>query len=80
MTKIPNMTTLNQLFDLPGQVCHVQCGFCTTILLVHLSFFSLILVICRFDEYTCLTGECTVHEPVNGGDGEMWALHKPSLC
>lgn len=36
MTKMPNMTTLNQLFDLPGQICHVQCGFCTTILLVHL--------------------------------------------
>lgn len=40
MTRMPNMTTLNHLFDLPGQICHVQCGFCTTILLVHLNFFT----------------------------------------
>lgn len=29
-----NMSTLNRLFDLPEQICYVQCSFCTTILLV----------------------------------------------
>lgn len=28
----------------------------------------------------CYTGECAVHKPVNGGDCEMWPLHKPPLC
>lgn len=83
-TRMPNMTTLNHLFDLPGQICHVQCGFCTTILLVYLNFFSFIsLHLYMYDhlmKYMCYTGECAVHKPVNGGDCEMWALHKPPLC
>ncbi|XP_014520419.1 axial regulator YABBY 4 isoform X2 [Vigna radiata var. radiata] len=32
------MSTLNHLFDLPEQICYVQCGFCTTILMVMDSF------------------------------------------
>ncbi|KAH0918148.1 hypothetical protein HID58_025808 [Brassica napus] len=49
MTKMANMTTLNQLFDLPGQICHVsvpftslsmvvtvRCGHCTSLLSVNL--------------------------------------------
>ncbi|RDX83769.1 Axial regulator YABBY 4, partial [Mucuna pruriens] len=28
------MSTLNHLFDLPEQICYVQCGYCTTILMV----------------------------------------------
>jgi len=91
MTKLPNMTTtLNHLFDLPGQICHVQCGFCTTILLVYLNFFSyslpsflpssLYIYDHEFNECKCVAGECTVYKLVNGGDCEMWALHKPSLC
>ncbi|CAJ1940157.1 unnamed protein product [Sphenostylis stenocarpa] len=28
------MSTMNHLFDLPEQICYVQCGFCTTILMV----------------------------------------------
>ncbi|KAG2409372.1 Axial regulator [Vigna angularis] len=27
------MSTLNHLFDLPEQICYVECGFCTTILM-----------------------------------------------
>ncbi|KAF8082806.1 hypothetical protein N665_0807s0015 [Sinapis alba] len=59
MTKIPNMTTLNQLFDLPGQICHVQCGFCTTILLVSVPFTSLSMVV------TVRCGHCTSLLSVN---------------
>jgi len=28
------MSTLNHLFDLPEQICYVECGFCATILMV----------------------------------------------
>lgn len=38
-------SVLNHLFDLSEQICYVQCGFCTTILLVHIytsSNFSLL--------------------------------------
>ncbi|XP_019059150.1 PREDICTED: axial regulator YABBY 4 [Tarenaya hassleriana] len=53
------MTTLNQLFDLPGQICHVQCGFCTTILLVSVPFSSLSKVV------TVRCGHCTSLLSVN---------------
>ncbi|CAH8361489.1 unnamed protein product [Eruca vesicaria subsp. sativa] len=53
------MTTLNQLFDLPGQICHVQCGFCTTILLVSVPFTSLSMVV------TVRCGHCTSLLSVN---------------
>ena len=33
--------TMNHLFDLPEKICYVQCGICTTILLVSL-FFSFV--------------------------------------
>ncbi|KAJ0237371.1 Axial regulator YABBY 4 [Hirschfeldia incana] len=56
---MPNMTTLNQLFDLPGQICHVQCGFCATILLVSVPFTSLSMVV------TVRCGHCTSLLSVN---------------
>ncbi|CAN8304349.1 unnamed protein product [Cochlearia groenlandica] len=53
------MTTLSHLFDLPGQICHVQCGFCTTILLVSVPFTSLSMVV------TVRCGHCTSLLSVN---------------
>ncbi|CAH8386934.1 unnamed protein product [Eruca vesicaria subsp. sativa] len=52
---MPNMTTLNQLFDLPGQICHVQCGFCNTILLVSVPFTSLSMVVTAGKEEAAAT-------------------------
>ncbi|KAG5236233.1 INNER NO OUTER family protein [Salix suchowensis] len=43
------MSTLNHLLDPPDQICYVQCGFCTTILLVSVpcsSSSTVVTVIC----------------------------------
>ncbi|XP_013597002.1 PREDICTED: axial regulator YABBY 4 isoform X3 [Brassica oleracea var. oleracea] len=64
-----NMTTLNQLFDLPGQICHVQCGFCTTILLVSVPFTSLSMVV------TVRCGHCTSLLSVNLMKASFIPLH-----
>ncbi|CAF1977556.1 unnamed protein product [Brassica napus] len=69
MTKMANMTTLNQLFDLPGQICHVQCGFCTTILLVSVPFTSLSMVV------TVRCGHCTSLLSVNLMKASFIPLH-----
>ncbi|VVA92279.1 unnamed protein product [Arabis nemorensis] len=69
MTRIPNMTTLNHLFDLPGQICHVQCGFCTTILLVSVPFTSLSMVV------TVRCGHCTSLLSVNLMKASFIPLH-----
>ncbi|XP_010498851.1 PREDICTED: axial regulator YABBY 4-like isoform X2 [Camelina sativa] len=70
MTKIPNMTTtLNNLFDLPGQICHVQCGFCTTILLVSVPYTSLSMVV------TVRCGHCTSLLSVNLMKASFIPLH-----
>ncbi|CAI0385977.1 unnamed protein product [Linum tenue] len=54
-------TTLSQLFDLPAgeQICYVQCGFCTTILLVSVPCSSLSMVV------TVRCGQCTSLLSVN---------------
>jgi len=39
------MSTLNHLFDLPEQICYVQCGFCNTILMV---IMSLLIALLKF--------------------------------
>ncbi|XWS69031.1 hypothetical protein CRYUN_Cryun04dG0144700 [Craigia yunnanensis] len=39
------MSTMNHFFDLPEQICYVQCGFCTTILLVSVPCSSLSMVV-----------------------------------
>jgi len=36
-----DMSTLNHLFDLPEQICYVECGFCATILMVMNSLVTL---------------------------------------
>ncbi|KAI9170319.1 hypothetical protein LWI28_026088 [Acer negundo] len=46
-------STINHLFDLPEQICYVQCGFCTTILLVSVPCSSLSRVV------TVRCGHCT---------------------
>ncbi|KAJ4916487.1 Axial regulator YABBY 4 [Raphanus sativus] len=63
------MTTLNQLFDLPGQICHVQCGFCTTILLVSVPLTSLSMVV------TVRCGHCTSLLSVNLMKASYIPLH-----
>ncbi|KAI8528233.1 hypothetical protein RHMOL_Rhmol12G0134700 [Rhododendron molle] len=52
-------TTLNQLFDLQEQICYVQCGYCTTILLVSVPYGSLTMVV------TVRCGHCTSLLSVN---------------
>ncbi|XP_039041096.1 axial regulator YABBY 4-like [Hibiscus syriacus] len=53
------MSTLDHLFDLPEQICYVQCGFCTTILLVSVPCSSLSMVV------TVRCGHCTSLLSVN---------------
>ncbi|TKY58662.1 Axial regulator YABBY 4 [Spatholobus suberectus] len=53
------MSTLNQLFDLPEQICYVQCGFCTTTLMVSVPCSSLSMVV------TVRCGHCTSLLSVN---------------
>ncbi|KAJ6911526.1 hypothetical protein NC652_021969 [Populus alba x Populus x berolinensis] len=53
------MSTLNHLFDLPDQICYVQCGFCTTVLLVSVPCSSLSTVV------TVICGHCTSLFSVN---------------
>ncbi|XP_061357001.1 axial regulator YABBY 4 [Gastrolobium bilobum] len=53
------MSTLNHLFDLPDQICYVQCGFCTTILMVSVPCSSLSMVV------TVRCGHCTSLLSVN---------------
>ncbi|KAK6252512.1 hypothetical protein QUC31_014232 [Theobroma cacao] len=53
------MSTLNHLFDLPEQICYVQCGFCTTILLVSVPCSSLSMVV------TVRCGHCSSLLSVN---------------
>ncbi|KAL6294496.1 hypothetical protein ACE6H2_002638 [Prunus campanulata] len=50
------MSALNHLFDLPDQICYVQCGFCTTILLVSVpcSSLSMLAVTVRCGHCSCL--------------------------
>ncbi|KAG5001681.1 hypothetical protein JHK82_022835 [Glycine max] len=53
------MSTLNHLFDLPEQICYVQCGFCTTILMVSVPCSILSTVV------TVRCGHCTSLLSVN---------------
>ncbi|XP_021809744.1 axial regulator YABBY 4 [Prunus avium] len=50
------MSALNHLFDLPDQICYVQCGFCATILLVSVpcSSLSMLAVTVRCGHCSCL--------------------------
>ncbi|KAG5087668.1 hypothetical protein JHK86_000280 [Glycine max] len=53
------MSTLNHLFDLPEQICYVECGFCATILMVSVPSSSLSMVV------TVKCGHCTSVLSVN---------------
>ncbi|KAG5385605.1 hypothetical protein IGI04_037075 [Brassica rapa subsp. trilocularis] len=87
MTKIPNMTTLNQLFDLPGQVSvpftslsmvvTVRCGHCTSLLSVNLmkaSFIPLHLLtsLSHMDE----KGHEEVAATTDGVEEEAWKVNQ----
>ncbi|MBA0760105.1 hypothetical protein Gotri_022884 [Gossypium trilobum] len=63
------MSTLNHLFDLPEQICYVQCGFCTTILLVSVPCSSLSMVV------TVRCGHCTTLLSVNMMKASFVPLH-----
>nr|UFY86324.1 YABBY2 protein [Averrhoa carambola] len=63
------MSTLNHLFDLPDQICYVQCGFCTTILLVSVPCSSLSMVV------TVRCGHCTSLLSVNMMKASFVPLH-----
>ncbi|XP_052881018.1 axial regulator YABBY 4 [Gossypium arboreum] len=63
------MSTLNHLFDLPEQICYVQCGFCTTILLVSVPCNSLSMVV------TVRCGHCTSLLSVNMMKASFVPLH-----
>ncbi|QHO41496.1 hypothetical protein HN51_007385 [Arachis hypogaea] len=63
------MSTLNQLFDLPEQICYVQCGFCTTILMVSVPCSSMSMVV------TVRCGHCTSLLSVNMMKASFVPLH-----
>ncbi|XP_027099769.2 axial regulator YABBY 4 [Coffea arabica] len=63
------MTTLNHLLDLQGQICYVQCGYCTTILLVNVPYSSLSAVV------TVRCGHCTSLLSVNMTRASFLPLH-----
>ncbi|KAJ4711074.1 Axial regulator YABBY like [Melia azedarach] len=63
------MSTINRLLDLPEQICYVQCGFCTTILLVSVPCSSLSMVV------TVRCGHCTSLLSVNMMKASLVPLH-----
>ncbi|OIW10577.1 hypothetical protein TanjilG_15949 [Lupinus angustifolius] len=63
------MSTLNHLFDLPEQICYVQCGFCTTILMVSVPCSSMSMVV------TVRCGHCTSLLSVNMMKASFVPLH-----
>ncbi|KAH9773192.1 Axial regulator YABBY 4 [Citrus sinensis] len=63
------MSALNHLFDLPEQICYVQCGFCTTILLVSVPCSSMSMVV------TVRCGHCTSLLSVNMMKASFVPLH-----
>uniref|UniRef100_A0A2N9IQE2 HMG box domain-containing protein n=1 Tax=Fagus sylvatica TaxID=28930 RepID=A0A2N9IQE2_FAGSY len=63
------MSTLNPLFDLPEQICYVQCSFCTTILLVSVPCSSLSMTV------TVRCGHCTGLLSVNMMNASFVPFH-----
>ncbi|XP_059658567.1 axial regulator YABBY 4 [Cornus florida] len=63
------MSTLNHIFDLQEQICYVQCGYCTTILLVSVPCSSLSMVV------TVRCGHCTSLLSVNMTRASFVPLH-----
>ncbi|XP_062150352.1 axial regulator YABBY 4 [Alnus glutinosa] len=63
------MSTLNHLFDLPEQICYVECGFCSTILLVSVPCSSLSMVV------TVRCGHCSGLLSVNMTNASFVPLH-----
>ncbi|KAL5190384.1 Axial regulator YABBY 4 [Glycine soja] len=63
------MSTLNHLFDLPEQICYIQCGFCSTILMVSVPCSSLSMVV------TVRCGHCTSLFSVNMSKASFIPFH-----
>ncbi|KAK2977491.1 hypothetical protein RJ640_016119, partial [Escallonia rubra] len=63
------MSTFDHLLDLQEQICYVQCGHCTTILLVSVPFSSLSMVA------TVRCGHCTSLLSVNMMKASFLPLH-----
>ncbi|GMP82744.1 hypothetical protein CsSME_00036920 [Camellia sinensis var. sinensis] len=62
-------TAVSHLFDLQEQICYVQCGYCTTILLVSVPCSSLSMVV------TVRCGHCTSLLSVNMMKASFVPLH-----
>ncbi|XP_022151051.1 axial regulator YABBY 4-like [Momordica charantia] len=60
---------MNHLFDLPEQICYVQCGICTTILLVSVPCSSLSMAV------TVTCGHCSSLLSVNMMKATLVPLH-----
>ncbi|KAJ0666567.1 putative transcription factor C2C2-YABBY family [Helianthus annuus] len=69
------MSTFNHLLDLQPQeqICYVQCGFCTTVLLVVVPYSCLSMVV------TVKCGHCTSLLPVNMMGSTFLPLHFSSF-
>ncbi|PON44847.1 YABBY protein [Parasponia andersonii] len=63
------MSSLNQIFNLSEQICYVQCGLCTTILLVSVPCSSMSMVV------TVRCGHCTGLLSVNMMKASFVPLH-----
>ncbi|KAK9935361.1 hypothetical protein M0R45_022465 [Rubus argutus] len=63
------MSTPNHPFDLPEQICYVQCGFCATILLVSVPCSSLSMLV------TVRCGHCSCLLSVNMMKASFLPLH-----
>ncbi|PWA67318.1 YABBY protein [Artemisia annua] len=64
------MSTLNHLLDLQQEeICYVQCGFCTTVLLVSVPWSCLSMVV------TVKCGHCTSLLSVNMMRSSFFPLH-----
>ncbi|QCD82308.1 hypothetical protein DEO72_LG2g3082 [Vigna unguiculata] len=63
------MSTPNHLLDLPEQICYVECGFCTTILMVSVPCSSLSMVV------TVRCGHCTSLLSVNMNKASFLPFH-----
>ena len=81
-------STLEQLLPDPSeQIRYVQCGLCSTILLVRSYYNKIIYCSFLFGSvelmivlyYIIRTGKCAIQQLVDGGERKMRQLHWPPL-
>lgn len=75
------MSSSNPLLELPEQLGYVQCSFCATILLVHLFQLAPVITWWLILQHVCVClGECSMQQPVEGGNSSMRPLHWSAFC